>query len=216
MKKGARAGKRIYKRKRATVAVRVPRAPRYNGDYLMKCQYTQPLIVDAGGANQAWVEARIDGTGSGPHIGYLVDIPEFQAMLASFNSYRVNGIKLTMSINQYQSTANNLIEGPRMWAGGFRNMPTVAPFSVERLNFLENQAQGGIGTAVSLYQPVAGEIERLGGFASVSTGEVYATAGMNNFGVIGIAETQGFAAGSAVGSYTITFYVLLSGRKSGY
>lgn len=63
---------------------------------------------------------------------------------------------------------------------------------------------------------MAGEIERLGGFAAISTGEVYATAGMNNIGIIGIAETQGFAAGSAVGSYTVTFYVLFSGRKSGY
>jgi len=190
----------------------ISRAPRYNGDYYTKVQSISGLFLDAGG--QANCQLRFDGSGSNNFLKYLFDQPEFTAIQNTFGMYEVIGVKMTVSMNNFTDGAAKAIGGIFMWSGQASNVPVSGPYNLDRLNYLEHNKQG-TGT-VSLYQPIATELRRANAYSSVATGAVPNAATAQSYCIVSVLNTQGFAAGDEVGSYTCVWYIKMSGRRGGF
>lgn len=137
-------------------------------------------------------------------------------MQAYFGMYEVIGIKMVVTTNNFSDPgAARAIGASFLWGGMVSNVPLSGPYNLDRLNYLEIHKQGTSQGVCSLYQPVAKQLLRNGAYAGIATGSAPTASTAQSYGIVSVINTQGFAAGDEVGSYTCVWYVKFSGRRSG-
>lgn len=210
----ARRGKRtIGKRRRGRqVAVR-PRAQRslYDNDALIKVSWRVPLLSAASG-NPSYIQMRTDlATSAAPDYSWI-DAADYQPFHPLYQLCEVRGIKMEVTIGNYVSTGNKIINAATIYGGPAADVPTGATPSVDRSQGLPVSVPVNLqGQRTSAYFNVSTALKAAG--MPLSTQRTISYPTETGYCMFVLLNQFGFALGDTLGEVVMTWYIRLHQRK---
>lgn len=147
--------KRYYKRdqKKRQVIAKKPRPQRslYDGDAYVKVQWRWQLLSAASGV-ASYLQMRTDlATSAVPNFTWL-DAAEYQPFFPLYQLCEVRGMKMDVTIGQFNSTGNKIIHSAVIYAGPSAGVPTGSTPDDNRSQGMMSQKVCNLqGQVTSLY-----------------------------------------------------------------
>lgn len=176
-----------------------PQKSLYDADAFIKVQRTVPIVLlTAINVNVAQIQMRSDLLASGAVDFTYLDQQEYLPFTFLYNLVELRGMKMEVTMGNYQATNNRTIHAARIYAGPSSGVPVNAAISEAPAAGLPVQVQCNLqGQVSSCYYNVHQELKRTGMPSSVNRIVPYPAD--YGFTVFVCVATEGFSNNDHVG-----------------